>query len=50
MKFEERFKKFIDDFKKVVGSFEGNGMYKKVFLSKLLQRFSEEHVNEFFKG
>ena len=50
VKFEDRFKKFVDDFKKVVESFEGNGMYKRIFLSKLLQRFSKEQVNDFFKG
>lgn len=50
VKFDEKFSKFMEDFKKIVGSMEGTGMYKRVFFAKLLQRFSKGGTSSFFNG
>jgi len=41
MKLDERFSRFMSDFRKIASSIEGKGMYKKVFSDRFLQRFAK---------
>jgi DNA-binding transcriptional ArsR family regulator len=43
---ESRFKKFLVDFRKIMESFEGRGIYKTVFLNRFFGRFKIDKTSE----